>query len=237
MKNISIVLVEPINPGNIGSTARAMKNTGFSDLVLINPVDYRNNEAYSMACRADDVLLGARVFEDIKDAVRDGFVVGTTRRKGKQRCPVLTIYDAVDIILRMKERNRVYILFGREDKGLKNHEVSLCDILVEIPAHPSYPSINLSHAVYVLCYTLFTTSTPPGPSFELAPRKDVEDMYNHLEKVLSILGYGEKGGGYLLENIMRNTKRLLGRTGLMQKEVNMLRGILTRIEELNKTRR
>jgi tRNA C32,U32 (ribose-2'-O)-methylase TrmJ len=37
--NIEIVLVEPQSSGNVGSVARAMKNTGFKRLTLVNPCD------------------------------------------------------------------------------------------------------------------------------------------------------------------------------------------------------
>lgn len=235
-KNIAVVLVEPQSAGNVGSVARAMKNTGFSRLVLVNPCDYKNNDGYSMACKASDVLLGAAVFTSIEEAVKDsGLVVGTTRRLGRTRYPVLSLPEAIPKILEMSRRNVVSVLFGREDKGLRNEEVALCDILVEIPATKGYPSINLSHAVFALCHALFMEEAYGGPTIKAAPREDVEKMYAHMEKALRALSYGEKGGEYLLEAILRSFRRLFGRTALMQKEVNMLRGIFTQIEE--RTRR
>ena len=124
----------------------------------------------------------------------------------------------------------VSILFGREDKGLKNEEIKLCDTLIEIPAHKKYPSFNLADAVLLVCHVLFMAEKPSGPSITLAPWKEVDGMYIHLEKTLRKLDYGKKGGAHLLRAIMRSFKRLFGRTGLMQKEVNMLRGICTQIE-------
>ena len=231
MNNISIILVEPQSSGNIGSVARAMENTGFSNLVLINPVDYKNNEAYSMACNACGTLLNAKVFTNTEDAIKDsGLVVGTTRRKGRGRYPVLTLYESIPNILNAAKKNKVSILFGREDKGLTNEEIKLCDTLIEIPAHKKYPSFNLADAVLLVCHALFMTEKPAGPSITLAPWEEVNEMYTHLEKTLRRLDYGKKGGAHLLMAIMRSFKRLFGRTGLMQKEVNMLRGICTQIE-------
>jgi TrmH family RNA methyltransferase len=231
VKNIEIVLVEPTGAGNIGSVARAMKNTGFNRLVLVNPVDYMNDEAFSMACNACDVLKGAGVFSDLKGALKgSGLVAGATRRRGKLRTPLLTLDEAAPEVLRFSGKNKVSILFGREDKGLRNEELPLCDILFEIPSHEDYPSLNLSHAVFSVCYRLFTLKLPPeGPSFETAPREDIEKMFAHLERALEALGYG-KDKGPLLKGIMRNLRMLFGRTGLMEKEVKMLRGIFTRIE-------
>lgn len=231
MNNISIILVEPQSPGNIGSVARVMENTGFSNLALINPVDYKNNEAYSMACNACGTLLQAEVFSDIRSAIKgSGLVVGTTRRKGRERYPVFTLQEAIPNILNAAKKNKVSILFGREDKGLKNEEIKLCDLLVEIPTHKKYPSLNLSNAVLLTCYELFKAETPSGSTMKLAPWEEMESMYIHLEKAFRKLDYGEKGGRHLLKAMMNSFKRLFGRTGLMQKEVNMIRGICAQIE-------
>lgn len=231
IENISIVLVEPQSSGNVGSVARAMKNTGFSDLVLINPCDYRNNEAYSFACKADDVLLGARRFPDLGSYMDETrVVVGATRRMGRARYPVLTLAEAVPKVVEFASRNSVSILFGREDRGLTNEEIPLCDILLEIPANPDYPSFNLSQAVMLVCYHIFTFGGERGPVIKAAPRQELEKMYAHMEDTLRKLDYGEKGGEHLLESILRSFRRLYGRTGLMQKEINMLRGIFTQIE-------
>lgn len=230
--NISIVLVEPQSSGNVGSTARAMRNTDFTDLVLINPCDYKNNESYSMACKADDVLARARVFPTLESYLGEpSIVVGTTRRVGRQRFPVMPLDEAVPVILRLAAKNRVAILFGREDKGLLNEEIPPCDMLVEIPTSGDYPSINLSHAVFTVCHHLFTAQTPKAYAIKAAPKEEVEKMYAHIEQTMKDLGYGESGGEYLLEAIMRNFKRLFGRTGLMLKEVNMLRGILSQVQK------
>ncbi|OGP31803.1 MAG: hypothetical protein A2073_04000 [Deltaproteobacteria bacterium GWC2_42_11] len=232
-QNIHIVLVEPQGAGNIGSAARAMKNTGFKNLALVNPVDYKNDEAYKMACKADDVLLGAKVFTSLENATKDAsMVIGTTRRKGRIRYPVLTFYDVLPRIIETAQKNNVFILFGREDKGLSNKEIELCSDVVEIPADKSYPSLNLSHAVFLVCYELFKhTAEEKGQAIKLASMEEINMMYEHLEKTLRKLGYGEKGGMHLLDVIMKSFRRLFGRTGLMHKEVNMVRGICTQIEK------
>ncbi|MEE9613988.1 MAG: RNA methyltransferase [Thermodesulfobacteriota bacterium] len=245
MKNISIVLVAPQSAGNIGSTARVMKNTGFRRLCLVNPVEYANDDGFSMACNAVDILREARVFSSLAEAVKkSGMVAGVTRREGKVRNPLLPLDGAVAQILKFSEKNEVSLVFGREDKGLKNDEIALCDTLIEIPSHPDYPSLNLSHAVFALCYGLFTggrgaapqeREAPEGGPIDAAPHEERKKLYAHLESTLRELGYGEehnrKSGESLLRSIMKNFRRLFGRSGLTQKEVNMLRGICTRIED------
>jgi TrmH family RNA methyltransferase len=229
--NISIVLVEPAGPGNIGSVSRAMKNTGFSELVLVNPAPFKNDEGLKMACNASDVLLGARVVEELSEALKGaGVIAGATRRLGRIRQPVLMLDEAVVELMKLGRKNKVSILFGREDKGLKNPEIKLCDILFEIPSAEACPSLNLSHAVFIVCHKLYTAIDPPGPRVKSAPRSVYDEMFVHMESAFKTLGYGEQGREYLLSAIMRTFRRLFGRTALMTKEVNMLRGIFTQIE-------
>ena len=112
MDNISILLLEPRGPRNIGSVARAMKNTGFSRLTLINPVPYKNNEAYEMACKAADLLQEAELFQTLDEALHAfPLVVGTTRRGGKERFPLLTLDEAIPKIAEAAVENRVALLF------------------------------------------------------------------------------------------------------------------------------
>ncbi len=232
LSNLSVVLVEPQSSGNVGSVARAMKNTGFGKLALVAPCDYRNNDAYSMACKADDVLLGAKVYPGLDECINDfKIIIGTTRRMGRLRYPVMTLHEAALKIIELASANKTAILFGREDKGLKNEEIAVCDMLVEIPASKGYQSLNLSHAVLLVCHCLFMAENPAEAAIKAVDRTDMEKMYVHMESALRSLGYGEKGGEYLLTTILRSFRRLFGRTALMQKEVNMLRGIFTQIQD------
>jgi len=239
LKNISIVLVEPQGPANIGATARAMANHGLRSLVLVNPCDYKNDECFSRACNAGQVVLDARVFSSLSECVNEfGFVMGTTRRSGKQREPLLDIHGAVPLILDMNERNATAILFGREDRGLVNDQLALCDAFVELPTHEGYPSLNLSHAVFLLTHYLYmatragvkkTGSNRALRKLSAAPREETERMYAHMEETLRALDYGDKSREFLLRAVMKNFRRLFGRTALMEKEVNMLRGIFSQI--------
>ncbi len=230
--NVSIVLVEPAGAGNIGSVARVMHNTGLKRLVLVNPVEFLNDEGFSMACNAGELLLKAKVCTTLEEAVKDAnLLIGSTRRKGKLRNPHFSLTDIVPKINEHSLKSNVALIFGRENHGLNNEELELCDMLFEIPAHEDNPSLNLSHAVFAVTYALFMEQVPKGEAIELAPRDEVLKLFIHLEATLEAIGYGTDGSEYLLESIMHNFKRLLGRTGLMQKEVNMLRGILTNIEK------
>jgi len=243
-ENIYPVLVEPRGSGNIGSVARVIMNCGMKNLAMINPADFTNNEALQMACNANEVLDNSYVFPTLEeclksDTVNPGLVIAVTRRVGKMRGPVYTLNKIIPEIFKFAEQNNVAILFGREDKGLKNEEVAMCDMILEIPTDAGYPSLNLSHAVLLVLYKIYDELTEdrnfsiPGETVRMVTREEIDEMYAHLERSMRQIGYGDddRGGEHLLKTIMRNFRRLFGRTGIIEKELNMLRGIFTKIEQ------
>lgn len=153
--NISFILIEPREPGNIGSSARALKNMGFKNIELVKPVHFFTVEARFMACDAVDVLEQAIVHSDLKDAIKDkSLVIGTTRRLGKQRGLIIPVKESIKRIIQTAKKNRVAILFGREDKGLSNKEVEKCGFLITIPTNSSSPSLNLAQSILLVAYEL-----------------------------------------------------------------------------------
>ncbi|SVA44142.1 uncharacterized protein METZ01_LOCUS96996, partial [marine metagenome] len=156
--NTSIILIEPQVPGNIGATARAMKNMGFSRLVLVNPVEYRIvSEARWLAHGAEDVLDAAINVATLEEALQGvKFVIGTTNR-GREPWfnPIVPIRDAMSEGLRFMQEQHIAILFGREDRGLPNDALEMCHRFVRIPAAIVHPSLNLSQAVLICCYEIF----------------------------------------------------------------------------------
>ena len=221
-----IVLVEPLYSGNIGSTARVMKNFGFSELVLLNPCDIDKN-ARIMSVHAYDVIENALIVTTIEEAVKgSNLIVGMTGLPGKtenkhKRMPALSPRK-----LREKLEGKsgtVSLLFGREDDGLSNEELELCDMVVYIPTSPEYTSMNLSHAVSVVLYEL--SEVEEGETF-LAEHFDIELLYEHIGDVLSDIDYKE----HKESKTQMMVQRILGRAELTTREVYTLRGILRRIQ-------
>jgi len=236
LDNIRVVLVNPKVPGNIGWSARAMKNMGLSQLVMVNPVEHRFEDVKLFAYGAEDVLKRARVFGSLTEALRDvHLTVGTTRRLGKKRRPSHLLRDAAEKIVATARDTTVALVFGCEDKGLTNDELSLCDMVVTIPEESDYPSLNLSHAVAIVCYELYLASRtePQAPSLDLASREEIERMYEHLGRTLAGIGYERTGDRDLLKNIMTSFRRLFGRAGLERHDINAIRGLCRRIEKVS----
>lgn len=229
--NIHFILVEPKEAGNIGASARAMKNMGFKNLELINPAEFLNDEGRRMACNDVDVLEKAKVHKNLGDAIKDkGIVIGATRRLGKRRGLILPVKDGLKRAIIAAKKNKVAILFGRESKGLSNKEVEECGFMITIPADPLSPSLNLAQSVLLVAYELgrkeYKAASP-----ELVKRAELETLYSHIQSTLKLLDYIPRGSRDLEARIMRNLKHLLGRAGLTDWELRMLYGICSQVEK------
>ncbi len=229
LKRIEIVLVRPLRPGNIGAAARAMKNMGFSRLVLVDSTDHCSSEAHQMAYGAKEILEGARVVKTLAQAVSTaGLVVGTTVRHHKGYGRLMPLPNLVPEILSYATRQRVTVVFGSERTGLTNDEIALCQRLVVIPTAPVFPSLNLAQAVMVVLYELWKGSSQRirVPDRKLALSRELEHFYQDLEQLLSAIGFVKGRQGRF---ILADLRRIFGRAGLDSREVRILRGILRQI--------
>lgn len=227
LNNIRVVLVEPIHGGNIGSICRAINNNGITQLYIVNPsarIDW--NEAKKLACNAKDQLSNIKKCMSIEEAIRDcSMVAGTTARKGFYRNTSLTIEDLSPIILDSANINNVALLFGREDKGLNNKELSLCTHLVQIPSSDLYTSLNLSQAVMICCYEIFKHSNifqPSHENFDEASSELRERMFNLWEKMIIETEFTDT---QKLSHMMLGIRRIFNRGKLSIPDVKILMGI------------
>jgi TrmH family RNA methyltransferase len=229
---VRIVLVDPSHPGNIGSAARAMKTMGLDDLVLVRPKSFPHVEATTLAAGADDLLTRARVVGSVAEAVADcGFIAATTSRPRTHYWEILTPRDLAVRRTTLPDSTQMAVLFGSERYGLANEDLQCCHVIVNIPANPEYPSLNLAMAVQVLAYELRLAQESPASHTQLemtlAPAAELERLYVHLEQILQLIDFPDRtSGGHLMARL----RRLLNRAVLDQNEVNILRGILTAIE-------
>ncbi|KWT75604.1 RNA methyltransferase [Candidatus Magnetominusculus xianensis] len=232
--NVYFILVEPKEGGNVGASARAIKNMGFGNLVLVRPCGYMTEESCRFAHGALDVLEGCAVYDDFNDAIRDkSIVIGISRRFGSKRGVRQPVAEGAKYAFGMAELNKVAVVFGREDNGLTNEEIKSCGLLLYIPSSEAQPSLNLAQAVMVTAYEIarqYNDSSASPASHKLITGEGLEYLYKRISKLLPLLGYGSRGSENLAGGIMRNIRRLVGRAGLTQWELNMLYGICTQIE-------
>lgn len=228
-ENIRIVLVNTSHPGNIGAAARAMKNMGLSQLVLVEPALFPNADATARASGADDILQRARVCDSLAEAI-DGckLVFATSARLRSLPWPLVEPREMAQQVIAAADQAPVAIVFGREHSGLTNVELEACNALVHIPCNEAFSSLNIAAAVQVLCYevnmaTGAATAQPEDDS-DIATSDEIERFHQHLEKTLVEIDFLDPDKPRLL---MRRLKRLYNRARLEQTEVNILRGILT----------
>lgn len=215
--NIRMVLVEPQVPGNAGAASRAIKNMGLSRLVLVNPWFAGHPQARYMAHGSEDVLENAEICETLEEAVASSvLVVGTSQRK-RHGVPFLNPRQAAEAIHESTRSGPVSVLFGREDRGLHNEELACCQMLVSIPSSMAQPSLNLSQAVMVMAYEIFSAVYPGGgKALDYAPASEIASMYDHLERSLTLLGFRQWNDG---DNYMKSLRRVFSRTRLERRDV------------------
>jgi len=234
--NIRFVLVRPSHPGNIGATARAMKNMGLERLYLVAPERFPDAEAEARAADAGDVLAGAVVCESLETALRGCVLtVGTTARARRIDWPNMTPTECAQRLVATASTGPVALVFGQERTGLTNEELDRCQAAVSIPTSAAYPSLNLACAAQILAYEILraqraatpTTLINAGESGGRATTDELEGLYDHFERVLVRIGFLDPENPRLL---MRRLTRLFNRAELDQNELNILRGILTAVE-------
>lgn len=189
LDNLSVVLVEPQNVVNVAAVIRAMKNMGVRSLCLVNPADWDPWRIEGIAHRSEDVVQGARIVDSLEEALADAtFVVGTSARpRTAQRNYVRPRELAPGIVSRAQD-GQVAVLFGREDRGLSNEALDLCNAVAIIPTDPDYSSLNLAQACLLFLYEIFLATgagSEPLPRGRRSTRKaslsELEDMYAALE--------------------------------------------------------
>ncbi len=229
LENISIVLHHTRFPENIGAAARAIRNMGIGQLVVVDPQNCDLTKICRMATHAAlDVVEQMEVYNTLDEALANfNFVVGTTARLGGQRKVVSSPSKLGQNLISISHGNRVAILFGPEDRGLTNVDIRFCDILVNIPT-ADFSSLNLAQAVMIMCYELFSFSC--GKSGEFAPRLanryELEAMYAQLKDVLIRISFINPDNP---DYFMNNLRHFFSRMQLRAKEVRIIRGICRQI--------
>lgn len=229
---ISVVLVEPTQPGNIGSTARAMDNFGVTDLRLVNPCEVDHPEARAFSTNARYLLYEAKQYISLKEAVEDcHLVIGTSARfRDKIHTPTSLIH-LPDVLKGFSGNHTVAIVFGRERSGLTNEEMSCCNDWLYIPTFGKSSSFNLAQAVVILLYE-FSKYFDAKDTFEVrdfnpATSKQVEGMKEHFFKVLEDIRFIRHGAR---NSIWNSFACLIGRAKPDERDVKMMRGFFSQIE-------
>lgn len=157
LNRIRIVLCRPEGGGNVGSVCRAMKNMGISRLTLVSPSPEMDKEHLrTMAVHAEEIIQSSPVLESLEEALKDTvFSVGVTRRRGNRRKSFSYLPEELAARIASIEEGEIAVVFGNEQNGLNDEELSFCSAASHIPSSPEHPSLNLAQAVQVMTYTFF----------------------------------------------------------------------------------
>jgi tRNA/rRNA methyltransferase len=230
LKNVCIILSRPRYPENIGAAARAMRNMGLEQLIVVDPQNYDMPRVLKMATHgAVEVVEQIKVYADLRTALEPlSYIVGTTARLGGQRQLVGSAARLAQKLAPISKENQVGLLFGPEDRGLTNADIRLCHELVNIPT-AEFSSLNLAQAVMVVCYELRRYNQPGGKTFvpRLANRHELDGMYAQLKDILVRISYIQPDNpDYFLNNLRHFGTRMK----LRAKEVSIIRGICRQID-------
>ena len=239
--SIKVVLVGTTHPGNIGAAARAIKSMGLQHLDLVSPKEFPSDEAIYRSKAAKDILEKASTYETLLESVKEcEVVIGTSARNRKVPWPVLNPKDASkEINLAVKNNSKVAIVFGREDRGLTNEELGLCNLHVHIPTTEEYSSLNLAQAVQIMTYEIRMSfieienlENNQEWDVDLASAEQTERLIEHMDELMKEIEF------YDTENprkLLMRVRRFFKRSGIDVMETNIFRGLFSTIQKkLNK---
>ncbi|MBB1269915.1 tRNA (cytosine(32)/uridine(32)-2'-O)-methyltransferase TrmJ [Shewanella sp. SR44-3] len=260
LSNIRVVLVGTTHPGNIGSTARAMKTMGLSNLYLAEPKVEPDGQSIALSAGASDILKHLTRVDSLAEAIADcSLVIATSARSRTLDWPMLNPREAGIKLTAEAVNGPVAIVFGRENNGLSNEELQSCQFHVAIPANPEYSSLNLAQAVQIICYEArvahlaqvdamaSSDEKPEITKQNIASSAEVLDIIQDdavpqayplsadLERFYTHLESTLLATGFVIKNhpgqIMMKLRRLFSRARVEEQEMNILRGILTSIDK------
>ena len=237
-KVVRFVLVSTSHPGNIGASARAIKTMGFNRMDLISPKDFPHETAIYRSKAASDILEKAQIHKKLYDAIGDcQFVVGTSARKRKVPWPLVGPREAAEEIinLSLSGTKNIAIVFGREDHGLNNEEMGLCNLHVAIPTSEKYSSLNLSQAVQILAYEIRTQALfKSNKTFKqewdvpLADSEEVERLINHFDEIMQDVDFYDQENP---RKLLTRVRRFFKRSKMDHMEANIFRGLFSSIQK------
>jgi tRNA/rRNA methyltransferase len=230
LTNIRVILVRPRGSGNIGSVARAMKNIGTRELAIVGQARTRSFWARAMAVHGREILSAAKSYATIREAIADCcLVVGTTCRSGLYRKHSQTPREVAPKMFTAAKNGKVALIFGPEDHGLSNKDLEHCQLLLTIPTHPDYPSLNVAQAAVICLYELYlaTLTDQENADIKRADAEQIERLFDIIRNSLLKIGFLDSENP---EHMLLAFRRIFGRAGLEEKDVRILTGMFRQIE-------
>jgi len=241
MQHVRVVLVRPRVAGNIGAVTRTMENFNAGTLYLVEPkANPTSRESMQRSTHGEHRLQSAHVVPTLTDALENTiYAIGASRRRGPtHQQEDLTPRTMAQIVHERISDGQVALVFGTEDNGLSREDLLACDVVMRIPAHPDYPTLNLAHAVTISLYEVFLaladkkhTDDVPRRRREPADLATLNRLIDKLQHALLTIGYlrPEKP-----DHLMFPIRAILSRAELTRAETQILMGLAQQIDEFAK---
>lgn len=230
-QRVAVVLVQPTDVVNIGGVVRAMANTGFSALRLVNPVAFDPWDVIGIAHYTQHIVNNAPIHASLEAAVADmQFVLALTGKHQSAKRNVLPFAEALAAVGEAAQSGQsVAVLLGPEDRGFSNEMLDVAHAVTTIPTNPAFPSLNLAQATLLALYQLFLASggerqhyRSPAKKAPLADSALLEDLFADLERALAAIDFLHS---HAPESTMRSLRVALTRARLDRREASLLRSI------------
>ena len=229
-----ILLVNPQLPENLGAVARAMLNFDFKKLRVVNPkFDLGNEKIIPISAGAEDVISNIKTFDKFEDSIKDfNVLIATTNRQRALKKKIISFEDIVKIVNRKK---KIGFVFGPENSGLNNNHLSYSDYILQIPSNRNFSSLNLSHAVIIVCYELSKLNIKKSNfdnsrnKIDLALKSELMNFYTILENSL------DKKGFFMVNERKKITiqkiRSIFSKLVLNSRELKILLGIIKALKK------
>ena len=230
LDNVVIVLDEPKDVVNVAGVVRVMMNMGLSKLRLVSPDDFDTYRIGGIAHRSEQLTESAEKFETLQDALADVVLsIGTSARPRTDQRNYVRPREVAPKIVEGTGSGLVALVFGREDRGLTNEGLDLCQSVAVVPTAAEYPSLNLAQACLVLCYEIYLagsadTPLPRGKRDQgPATQKELEEMYSALDRGLHRIDFFK--GDRHPKSVMRLLRTILSRAEPDLREARLVRAM------------
>ena len=237
IKNLHFILVRPQLGENIGSVARAIKNFNITKLRIVNPkCEWPNKKAIATSVGAKDILKTTKIYKSLEESLDDlDLVFASSSRIRKVNKRTISIFD---LKKKINKKNKIGLIFGPEASGLNNDEINYANYLVKIPTNKKFSSLNLSHSAIIFCFELFKhfvkekNEYKGGYKNSVAKKSEVNNFLNFIIQGLDKKGFLQPD--HKRQSMIRNINNIFHRINLSEKEIRILLGIFSTLNEFNK---
>jgi TrmH family RNA methyltransferase len=209
-----------------------MANFDFNNLYLVNPCEL-DDECYARAMHASKILDEAKIFKSFDQAAKNiDYLVATSsiesQNDKRHLRNAVTLEELSEKLFDID--GKVGLVFGREDYGLYNEEIAACDIMLRIPTSEEYLSLNLSHAVALVLYSLYVKRETVPKEKRTIEKLEKEKLYSFFTELLEGINYPE----HKKEKTEVMFKRIMGRAMPSKWEYHTLMGVFSKsLEKIN----